>query len=246
MFPCFHCSGINYQRSYSHTQAANVDEPDYESPTTNRTSYKSLPDLHTSQFQRNSPYSEYSEGRGNRSNKSNSSLNRDSGGSSGHYTHLSEPHGKQDGDYDYQLEPKPYRNYAKNYVPPENRRDSGSSTQHSSNSFYKYNGKPSRYDCMECDKQSQSDANGLMNFTTSVVPEAFQDRYSDNDLDRPEPNYRNEPNTRLTYYRKNSYEPIMAEPQSTMPLTLPPQRSIDQQYETGAFHSFYMKIRFLV
>lgn len=189
-----------------------MDEPDYESPTTNRTSHKSLPDLHTSQFhQRNSPYSEYSEGRGNRSNKSNSSLNRDSGGSSGHYTHHSEPNGKNDDDYDYQLEAKPYANYSSEYVTPENRRDSGSSTQHSNNSYYNYSRLPSRYDCIECDKQSQSDANGLLNFTTSVVPEAFQDRFSDHEMDQPEPNYRNEPNSRLTYYRKNSYEPIMTE-----------------------------------
>lgn len=199
-----------------------MDEPDYESPTTNRTSHKSLPDLHTSQFQRNSPYSEYSESRGNRSNKSNSSLNRDSGGSSGHYTHRSEPNCKQDDDYDYQLEQKPYANYSHDYVAPENRRDSGSSTQHSNNSYYNYNGIPSRYDCIECDKQSQSDANGLLNFTTSVVPEAFQDHFSDHEMDQTEPNYRNEPNSRLTYYRKNSYEPMMAKPQ-------PP---INEEFET--------------
>lgn len=192
-------SSINYQRSYSHSQAAEVEEPDYASPT-NNTNHKSLPDLHShTQTNRNSPYSEYSEGRGNRSNKSNSSLNRDSGGSSGGYR--SEPFYKQE---PYKSQPpsqsksaqSPYstQNYTQKYYGPDNRRDSGSSTQHSGNSYYASyggdigtgNGNGSRYDCNECDNNQNSpnnDANCLLNFTTSVVPEAFQDHFSDNEID---------------------------------------------------------------
>lgn len=183
----------NYQRSYSHSQAAEVEEPDYASPTHNNTNHKSLPDLHAhTQTNRNSPYSEYSEGRGNRSNKSNSSLNRDSGGSSGHYTnytHRSEPFYKQEpykpqsqSKSNQQQQQKPYsNNYPQKYYGPDNRRDSGSSTQHSGNSYYAYgNGG----DGIECDNQSSTnDANCLLNFTTSVVPEAFQDHFSDSEID---------------------------------------------------------------
>lgn len=202
---------MNYHRSYSQSQTNDVEEPDYASPANSRTNHKSLPDLHT-QFNRNSPYSEYSEGRGNRSNKSNSSLNRDSGGSSGHYTHRSEPNSKQDDQYNCHTQSKPYSNNYQKYVGPENRRDSGSSTQHSSNSYYDYNGVASRFDCIECDIQSQSDANGLLNFTTSVVPEAFQDHFTDNDNDNSNQKYRNEPNSRLTFYRKNSFDSNLQDP----------------------------------
>lgn len=181
-------SSVNYQRSYSHSQTnsqADVEEPDYASPTHNKTNHKSLPDLHThTQTNRNSPYSEYSEGRGNRSNKSNSSLNRDSGGSSGHYTHRSEPFYKQEPHKLPQSKQKPYSNYqTQKCFGPDNRRDSGSSTQHSGNSYYAYGGATSRIECIECDNQSPTDANCLLNFTTSVVPEAFQDHFSDNDND---------------------------------------------------------------
>lgn len=144
--------------------------------------------MHT-QNNRNSPYSEYSEGRGNRSNKSNSSLNRDSGGSSGHYTHRSEPFYKQE---PYKLQSKsqkPYSNYLQNYCGLDNRRDSGSSTQHSGNSYYAYSGgdggkAPGRHEYIECDNQSPTnDSNCLLNFTTSVVPEAFRDHFSDNETE---------------------------------------------------------------
>ncbi|XP_031616604.1 protein kinase 4 [Contarinia nasturtii] len=188
---------VNYQRSYSHSQTVDIEEPDYESPTHNKINHKSLPDLHThTQTNRNSPYSEYSEGRGNRSNKSNSSLNRDSGGSSGHYTHRSEPFYKQEPHKMPQSKHnKPYSNFQQQqqqqqqqqkYYGPDNRRDSGSSTQHSGNSYYNaYGGVTSRIDCIECDNnQSPTDANCLLNFTTSVVPEAFQDHFSDNDNDK--------------------------------------------------------------
>lgn len=190
-----------------------VEEPDYASPTHNKTNHKSLPDLHThTQTNRNSPYSEYSEGRGNRSNKSNSSLNRDSGGSSGHYTHRSEPFYKQENSHkmppqskqqlQQQQQQKSYSNFPQKYYGPDNRRDSGSSTQHSGNSYYVYSGggggvgvgvgvATSRLDCIECDNQSPTDANCLLNFTTSVVPEAFQDHFSDNDTDDKSKVHRN-------------------------------------------------------
>lgn len=213
---------MNYQRSYSHSQAAEVEEPDYASPTHNNTNHKSLPDLHShTQTNRNSPYSEYSEGRGNRSNKSNSSLNRDSGGSSGH-THRSEPFYKQD-PYKLQTQSKsiqkPYsNNYPQKYYGPDNRRDSGSSTQHSGNSYYAYGGGGGGGGGggIECDNQSPTnDANCLLNFTTSVVPEAFQDHFSDNEIDDKSPKqhkrYINDaPILRAsrvsTYYNKNEGE----------------------------------------
>lgn len=222
-------SSVNYQRSHSHSQAVDVEEPDYASPTHN-TNYKSLPDLHThTQTYRNSPYSEYSEGRGYRSNKSNSSLNRDSGGSSGHYTHRSEPFYNQD-TYEIpiiqskQQQQQPYSNYQQKYYGPDNRRDSGSSTQHSGNSYYVYNGATKRIDCIECDNQSPNDANCLLNFTTSVVPEAFQDDYSDNDNDFKSKfnKSHNEPMilraSRVSkFYNNSSYDGVMQQ-QSSAPL----------------------------
>lgn len=184
-FYLYFSSSSVYQRSYSHSHAAKIEEPDYASPTHTTTNHKSLPDLHT-QTNRNSPYSEYSEGRGNRSNKSNSSLNRDSGGSSGHYTHRSEPYCKQEQYNRYQSQSqsqshqKPQYNTHQKYYGPDNRRDSGSSTQHSGNSYYNnYSGGASRLGYIELDDQSPIDENCLLNFTTSVVPEAFQDRFSD-------------------------------------------------------------------
>lgn len=209
MFFCVYVvsSSVSYQRSYSHSQATDVEEPDHASPSHSKTNHKSLPDLHThTQNNRNSPYSEYSEGRGNRSNKSNSSLNRDSGGSSGHYTHRSEPFYKQDMHDKMQTQPKqklpPYSNFQSKYFGPDNRRDSGSSTQHSGNSYYAYNDTTRhRTDCIECDNESPTDPinclhTDLHNFTTSVVPEAFQDHFSDNsndDKSKPNRHYFDEP-----------------------------------------------------
>lgn len=217
---------MNYQRSYSHSPC-DIEEPDYASPTHNKTNYKSLPDLHShTQTNRNSPYSEYSEGRGNRSNKSNSSLNRDSGGSSGHYTHRSEPFYKQEPHKLPQSKPQkqPYSNFPPKYYGPDNRRDSGSSTQHSGNSYYAYSGNGmnvgdnnviGRHNYIECDNQSPTnDANCLLNFTTSVVPEAFQDHFSDNEIDEKSKfkHYVDKPTLResrvSTFYNKFGYDDL--------------------------------------
>lgn len=210
-----------YQRSYSHSHTAEIEEPDYGSPTHTTTNHKSLPDLHM-QTNRNSPYSEYSEGRGNRSNKSNSSLNRDSGGSSGHYTHRSEPYCKQEQYNKYQSpsqtqsqsHQKPQYNMHQKYYGPDNCRDSGSSTQHSGNSYYNnYGGAASRLDYIECDDQSPIDENCLLNFTTSVVPEAFQDRFSDEEpnqishqmIHRTESRSKSYYGNKISNYEPNSY-----------------------------------------
>lgn len=187
----------NYKRSYSHSHAVPTRKPqspgDYTShhkanyyqncgneqmSTTagyNINNHKSLPDLHT-QISRHSPHSEVLScgSRGNRSNKSGSSFNRDSGGSSGHYTNRSEP----------QFPCRPGHNYLgqqqaapqKSQHPVEVRRDSGSSTQHSGNSYYGQS--DLRYDCAECRaKMKMEDC--LLNFTTPEVPEAFQDNYEE-------------------------------------------------------------------
>ncbi|XP_058836445.1 uncharacterized protein LOC131693015 [Topomyia yanbarensis] len=169
-------SRYNYQRSYSHSQAvAHQDESDY-SPTQsyNINSHKSLPDLH-SQISRHSPHSEALSccSRGNRSNRSGSSFNRDSGGSSGHYTHHSEPCCKQQQQQQLQQKDALLMGGA------DYRRDSGSSTQHSGNSYYAYGIPPLRYDCIECRAKIREEADCLLNFTTPEVPEAFQDDYSE-------------------------------------------------------------------
>lgn len=163
-----------YQRSYSHSHDTTSDEHDYSSPSYNINSHKSLPDLH-SQISRHSPHSEVLSccSRGNRSNKSGgSSLNRDSGGSSGHYTHRSEPCCKQ------RVEREANKmSICVNQV--DYRRDSGSSTQHSGNSYYTYGMGSSKYtDCPECRLKYQKDSECLLNFTTPEVPEAFQDDYA--------------------------------------------------------------------
>lgn len=126
------------------------------------------------QISRHSPHSEVLSccSRGNRSNKSGggSSLNRDSGGSSGHYTHRSEPCCKQKMD----VTVTKMCNSSSDF-----RRDSGSSTQHSGNSYYTYGVSSSRYDCPECRAKYQKESECLLNFTTPEVPEAFQDDYSE-------------------------------------------------------------------
>ncbi|EDV95558.1 dendritic arbor reduction protein 1 [Drosophila grimshawi] len=185
----------NYQRSYSHSHE--VANPDERAPYTaggdyNINSHKSLPDLHT-QISRHSPHSEILSccSRGNRSIKSagESSINRDSGGSSGHYTHRSEP------CYKRQREPNAASaSTIKNCcnLVAATRRDSGSSTQHSANS---YGGRNT--DCIDC--RCKQDTTGgqhmltshgydngagiatdyLLNFMpTPEVPEAFQDDYT--------------------------------------------------------------------
>ncbi|XP_012156404.1 uncharacterized protein LOC101459705 [Ceratitis capitata] len=197
-------SRYNYQRSHSHSHEMSTNP----NSQYNINSHKSLPDLH-SQISRHSPHSEILSccSRGNRSIKSagESSLNRDSGGSSGHYTHRSEPCYRQqrdsiDRDMYAQASSK---NCCLNTIPTpmEYRRDSGSSTQHSANS----NGAGIGYaspsylrsgigDCVECRCKSGGGGGGgvvgssgigrfesddyFFNFTTPEVPEAFQDDYT--------------------------------------------------------------------
>ncbi|XP_053953008.1 uncharacterized protein LOC128859896 [Anastrepha ludens] len=181
----------NYQRSHSHSHEIAADR----NSQYNINSHKSLPDLH-SQISRHSPHSEILSccSRGNRSIKSagESSLNRDSGGSSGHYTHRSEPCYRQQRDsVDRDMYAQANTdNCCINTIstPMEYRRDSGSSTQHSANS----NGAGVGYaspsflrsgigDCTECRCKNvvrfESD-DYLFNFPTPEVPEAFQDDYT--------------------------------------------------------------------
>lgn len=204
----------NYQRSYSHShEVANPEErAAYAAAEYNINSHKSLPDLHT-QISRHSPHSEILSccSRGNRSIKSagESSINRDSGGSSGHYTHRSEP------CYKRQRETNaggggngggtggPASGTIKNCctLVAATRRDSGSSTQHSANSYCGYVTPAGDYppmrqtDCIDC-RCKQDTGSGpvtsmtmsgydnaaadyLLNFTpTPEVPEAFQDDYT--------------------------------------------------------------------
>lgn len=96
-----------------------------------------------------------------------SSLNRDSGGSSGHYTHRSEPCYRQHRiDIDREDRAKKCCSATTRV---EYRRDSGSSTQHSNNSYCDYS-------CKRIHENPES-ADYLFNFTTPEVPEAFQDGY---------------------------------------------------------------------
>jgi Centrosome-associated C terminus len=177
----------DYQRSHSHSQTMTADEyrqrpsvrsnkDPYSNTTSNNiNSHKSLPDLHT-QISRHSPHSEAlsSCSRGNRSNRSGSSgfnRDRDSGGSSGHFTHRSEPCCKQMEKImltqQQQQSPTQQQEY---------RRDSGSSTQHSGNSYYAYQ-QQFRYDCIEC-RAKMRENETLFNFPVEV-PEAFQDGYQE-------------------------------------------------------------------
>lgn len=186
----------DYQRSYSHHQTTEGDyvpmsassggsrtSREYSdsrgSNQQNINSHKSLPDLHT-QISRHSPHSEALSccSRGNRSNRSaGSSFNRDSGGSSGHYTHRSEPCCKQ-------MEKIMQQQQATSTPIQDYRRDSGSSTQHSGNSYYAYGNQQFRYDCIECRAKMRADVECLLNFPTPEVPEAFQDDYQDDSTDK--------------------------------------------------------------
>lgn len=174
----------DYQRSHSQTMAAedyrlkpsgrsNKDTYSH-SPSNNINSHKSLPDLHT-QISRHSPHSEAlsSCSRGNRSNRSGSSgfnRDRDSGGSSGHFTHRSEPCCKQMEKILLTQQQSPN---APSQQQQDYRRDSGSSTQHSGNSYYAYQ-QQFRYDCIEC--RAKMREYELFTFPVEV-PEAFQDGY---------------------------------------------------------------------
>lgn len=171
----------DYQRSHSQTIAAEdyrykmVDRSSKDlylnNAANNINSHKSLPDLHT-QISRHSPHSD-SRDRDNRSNRSGSSgFNRDSGGSSGHFTHRSEPCCKQ-------MEKVMITQQSENMTTQQHqdyRRDSGSSTQHSGNSYYTFQ-QQFRYDCIEC-RAKLHENDTLFNFPVEV-PEAFQDGYQE-------------------------------------------------------------------
>lgn len=173
-----------------------------------RKSHKSLPDLHA-QTSRHSPHSDAMSyrSRGNRSNKSGSSINRDSGGSSGHYTHRSEPYAKQQQQL---MHPSQYPDESQTpKVTIDYRRDSGSSTQHSNNSY--------RHDCIDCNSKNQCGDDCLLNFTTSEVPDAFKDDYVDHSRSLPYSPNRGRP-------RPIGYEEIFALTNAT---GQPPTTQID-------------------
>lgn len=192
----------DYQRSISQTLA--VDEfrrksslksfvdPYSQTSSVNINSHKSLPDLHT-QISRHSPHSEglSSCSRGNRSNRSGSSEVRDSGGSSGHYTHRSEPCCKQMEKLMMTQQQQPQSSNMQTHQQQEYRRDSGSSTQHSGNSYYTYQ-QQYRYDCIEC-RLKMRENETMFNFPVEV-PEAFQDGYKEDSNDT----------LRNTYYNQHS------------------------------------------
>lgn len=187
----------NYKRGYSHSKSVDIDDSEYLSPTYNINSHKSLPDLH-SQASRHSSNSEaLSYGsRGDRSNKSNSSMNRDSGGSSGHFTHRSEPSC-------WQQQPPllpPQSSQTLSAPVAEYRRDSGSSTQHSDNSYY---GLPPPQYCVDYrTTKIPGDTISLLDFETPEVPEAFKDDYIGNDYNSKR--YINEPQSTLPWNLRRS------------------------------------------
>lgn len=197
----------DYQRSHSQTMAADEYRPktsgrsnkdSYSHNTTNNiNSHKSLPDLHT-QISRHSPHSEAlsSCSRGNRSNRSGSSgFNRDSGGSSGHFTHRSEPCCKQMEKILQQQQQSPN---TPTQQQQEYRRDSGSSTQHSGNSYYAYQ-QQFRYDCIECRAKLRENET-MFNFPVEV-PEAFQDGYQESS-----------DTLRNTYYNQHTTTSVIRSP----------------------------------
>ncbi|KAL1388301.1 hypothetical protein pipiens_003238 [Culex pipiens pipiens] len=230
-------SRYNYQRSYSHSQAVvHQDESDY-SPTQsyNINSHKSLPDLH-SQISRHSPHSEALSccSRGNRSNRSGSSFNRDSGGSSGHYTHHSEPCCKQ--QQQQQLHQQQQQSDGLMGVGGgggDYRRDSGSSTQHSGNSYYAYGIPPLRYDCIECRAKIREEADCLLNFTTPEVPEAFQDDYSEKQKQKYYEDARDRNASAARKYYKNPGPISPLSPVS--PLSPQDQQQLDLSPPLGTF-----------
>lgn len=178
-----HDGRYNYHRSYSqNADAVDVGDEEenegYTSSNYNINSHKSLPDLHA-QISRHSPHSEALSccSRGNRSNRSS---NRDSGGSSGHYTHRSEPCCKQQPQQhspNYHVDQ--YTDEGRTLIANHDyRRDSGSSTQHSGNSYYPYGIPPPRYNCLDCRHGIREETTDIFNFTPEV-PEAFQDNYKE-------------------------------------------------------------------
>lgn len=77
------------------------------------------------------------------------------------------------------------------------RRDSGSSTQHSGNSYYAYQ-QQFRYDCIEC-RAKMRETETLFNFVE--VPEAFQDGYQESS-----------DTLRNTYYNKKTTTSVIRSP----------------------------------
>lgn len=201
-----------YERSHSQTMAADEYELSVMKPSrrsnkdsyahnasNNINSHKSLPDLHT-QISRHSPHSEYSS-RGNRSNRSGSSgFNRDSGGSSGHFTHRSEPCCKQMEKIMMAQQPLSVPGQQQQQQ-QDYRRDSGSSTQHSGNSYYAYHHQQQqfRYDCIEC-RAKMRENETLFNFPVEV-PEAFQDSYQESS-----------DTLRNTYYNQHTTTSVIRSP----------------------------------
>lgn len=199
----------DYQRSHSQTMAA--DEYRKQSSgrsnkdlyghgaSSNINSHKSLPDLHT-QISRHSPHSEAlsSCSRGNRSNRSGSSgfnRDRDSGGSSGHFTHRSEPCCKQMEKIMMTQQQQPLSPNVSGQQ-QDFRRDSGSSTQHSGNSYYQ---QQFRYDCIEC-RAKMRETENMFNFPVEV-PEAFQDGYQESS-----------DTVRNTYYNQQTTTSVIRSP----------------------------------
>lgn len=99
------------------------------------------------------------------------------------------------------------------------RRDSGSSTQHSGNSYYNNYAIISnyRYDCAECRAKLQKDAECLLNFTTPEVPEAFQDDYDDKTKSR----YHHDDNSPRKYYQSTKTNKSPPPPIPEPPITPP-------------------------
>lgn len=204
----------DYQRSHSQTMAADEyrqkppgrsnKDPYGHAASNNINSHKSLPDLHT-QISRHSPHSEAlsSCSRGNRSNRSGSSgfnRDRDSGGSSGHFTCTrSEPCCKQmEKIMMTQQQQQQQSPNLPTHQQQEYRRDSGSSTQHSGNSYYAYQ-QQFRYDCIEC-RAKMRENETMFNFPVEV-PEAFQDGYQESS-----------DTVRNTYYNQQTTTSVIRSP----------------------------------
>lgn len=131
---------ISPPAEYAITERSSYRYAQTHSPE-HRVVHKSLPDLHSQ------PPQHVRESCSNKSTSNKSLSNRDSGESSGHYTHRSEP---------APIISEPQQR-------PEIRRDSGSSTQHSG----------SNYPCCEMDLQSH----GYSRITRQGYPPQQDDRY---------------------------------------------------------------------
>lgn len=111
------------------------------------------------------------------------------------------------------------------------RRDSGSSTQHSGNSYYAYGIPPLRYDCIECRAKIREEADCLLNFTTPEVPEAFQDNYSEKQKQK----YYDEPRDRGAAARKYYKNPGPMSPLSPVSPLSPQDQQLDLSPPLGTF-----------